>query len=69
VPGQEGAALLRTNESRFVVGQIAPATKPGQYAVFLSVGQQDGTPRIALPLEGEDGQRRYRLGQVEVRGQ
>jgi Domain of unknown function (DUF4832) len=66
-PGQDGAALLRTNDSRFVVGQIAPATKPGQYAVFLSVGQRDGTPRIALPLAGEDGQRRYRLGQVEVR--
>jgi hypothetical protein len=67
VPGQDGAAPQRTNESRFVVGQIAPTTKPGQYGVFLSVGQRDGTPRIALPLEAEDGQRRYRLGQVELR--
>jgi hypothetical protein len=67
LPGQSGAAPIRTNDSRFVVGQIAPTTKAGQYAVFLSVGQRDGTPRIALPLAGEDGQRRYRLGQVEVR--
>ncbi len=67
MPGQEGAPPLRTNDSRFVVGQIAPTTKPGQYAVFLSVGQRDGTPRLALPLAGDDGQRRYRLGQLELR--
>ena len=66
-PGPSGAAPARTNESRFVVGEVAPTTKPGQYAVFVSVGQRDGTPRIALPLAGEDGQRRYRLGQIEVR--
>ncbi len=41
--------------------------KPGTYDVFLSVGQRDGTPVIALPLNPNDGHRRYRLGQIEVR--
>ena len=40
--------------------------KPGTYDVFVSVGTTTGTPRIALPLDGGDGQRRYRLGKVEV---
>ena len=42
-------------------GLIAPATRPGTYDVFVSVGLRDGTPRIALPLPDDDGQRRYRL--------
>ena len=57
----------RTNECKFVIGQIAPATKPGQYTVFVSIGQRDGTPQIALPLTGDDGQRRYRLGSIALR--
>ena len=38
----------------------------GIYDVFVSVGQLDGTPTIALPLESDDGQRRYKLGQIVV---
>jgi hypothetical protein len=34
--------------------------------VFVSVGKWDGTPQIALPLAGEDGQRRYKLGQIRL---
>jgi hypothetical protein len=40
--------------------------KPGRYAVYVSVGSRTGTPRIALPIEGDDGQRRYRLGEITV---
>ncbi|MGD0088904.1 MAG: DUF4832 domain-containing protein [Planctomycetota bacterium] len=40
----------------------------GKYSVFVSVGTQTGSPRIALPLEGHDGQRRYAIGAVEVLG-
>jgi len=36
--------------------------------VFVSVGTATGSPRIALPLAGDDGQRRYRLGTVRVIG-
>jgi hypothetical protein len=64
VPGSASAAPTRTNECDFVIGRIAPVTKPGQYRLFVSVGQRDGTPRLALPLADEDGQRRYRLGTI-----
>jgi hypothetical protein len=40
--------------------------KPGTYDVFISVGDRDGTPRLALPLKDGDGHRRYRLGTIEL---
>jgi hypothetical protein len=38
----------------------------GKYDVLVSVGAREGTPAIALPLPGNDGHKRYRLGAVEV---
>ena len=46
--------------------RFSRAATEGTYDVFVSVGTIDGTPQIALPLDGDDGQRRYRLGKVEV---
>ena len=40
--------------------------EPGTYSLFFSVGTASGTPVIALPLDGNDGQRRYRLGEIEI---
>lgn len=40
--------------------------RPGRYRVFLSVGTMTGTPQIAMPLDGDDGQRRYFLAEVEI---
>jgi hypothetical protein len=42
--------------------------RAGVYDVFISVGTRTGSPRIALPLPGDDGERRYRLGKMEVTG-
>jgi hypothetical protein len=39
---------------------------PGTYDAFLSVGDADGTPRIALPHAGDDGHRRYHLGRIAL---
>ena len=64
-PGK-AAAVARKKEFR--VGLIAPVTKPVIYDVFVSVGKRDGTPIIALPLKDDDGQRRYKLGKVELVG-
>ncbi len=64
--GPPGAAPSITRVSGFTIGGIAPTTAPGTYDLFISVGQRDGTPRIALPLTGDDGQRRYRLGSVTL---
>jgi len=44
-----------------------PPIKAGTYDVFVSVGQRDGTPRIALPLPFPDGQRRYKVGQIRLK--
>ena len=40
--------------------------KPGTYSLWVSVGTRMGTPTIALPLQGEDGHRRYKLGEIRI---
>jgi hypothetical protein len=40
----------------------------GEYDVFVSVGTRTGTPKIALPLDDDDGLRRYRTGTIRVVG-
>lgn len=42
--------------------------RAGEYDVYVSVGTVTGTPQLALPLDGDDGARRYRLGRVRVVG-
>ena len=64
--GPPGAAPSTTRVSGFTIGGIGPTAAPGTYDLFISVGQRDGTPRIALPLAGDDGRRRYRLGTVTL---
>ncbi len=63
-PGPVQGAAVQTLESQFRFGLIAPTTRPGTYDVYVSVGHRDGTPNIALPLKNDDGQHRYRLGQI-----
>jgi hypothetical protein len=72
--GPKGEAETQTLRSECVVARryvdgprtFARAARPGTYDLYISVGMRDGTPKIALPLEGHDGQRRYRLGQIEL---
>ncbi|MDD3587097.1 MAG: DUF4832 domain-containing protein, partial [Thermoguttaceae bacterium] len=40
--------------------------KPGTYDLFVSVGQRDGKPVIALPIKNDDGNRRYKISRIEV---
>jgi hypothetical protein len=72
---EPNAAPTVRREGRFTVAQAfagrnrathAPPVKPGTFDVFVSVGLRDGTPRLALPLEGDDGQRRYKLGRMQL---
>jgi hypothetical protein len=62
--GDPGKAPVAAHESEFIIGLYAPTTRPGTYDLYLSVGSRDGTPTIELPLEGGDGQRRYKLGSI-----
>ena len=49
-------------------GPRVVSLKPGVYTLCVSVGRRDGTPRVALPLDGQVGKtRRYRLGAVRVK--
>lgn len=70
--GPADAAPVREVRSELVVamphrdplGVFTVPTKPGTYEVFVSVGRRDGSPVFALPLPGEDGFRRYRIGRI-----
>ena len=69
-----GEAPARESTSTFVIAQVyhdgprqfTRSATGGTYNVFVSVGTLDGTPQIALPLDNDDGQRRYRLGEITV---
>jgi hypothetical protein len=64
--GEPGNAPVATHESDFIIGLFSPATRPGTYDLYISAGRRDGTPTIELPLEGEDGRRRYKLGKLTL---
>ena len=62
--GPAGMAPVTKKDSQFMVGLYAPTTRPGTYDLYVSVGLRDGTPTLELPLEGGDGQRRYKIGSI-----
>jgi hypothetical protein len=68
IPVSRGVKSLNQASRPLVGFRMPPAhiVKPGTYDVFVSVGARTGTPKIALPLEGHDGQRRYKLGAMTV---
>ncbi len=57
-----GKAEVTARDPRFRV----PRLKPGYYQLFASVGSATGTPKIAMALADDDGQRRYFIGQFRV---
>lgn len=64
--GPKDAIPTTRHTSRLMAGYMAPTTRPGTYDLFVSVGRRDGTPVIALPLEGDDGERRYKIGRITI---
>ncbi len=63
--GPPEKAEPRGREARFT---LPFQLRPGQYEMFVSIGNCSGTPKIALPLAHDDGHRRYRLGTVQIVG-
>jgi hypothetical protein len=63
--GAPGATEAQQEEVSFL---LPFNLAPGSYDLLISVGTRTGTPEIALPLPDGDGQRRYRLGGITVRG-
>jgi len=65
--GAGGRGAREISRQRALPLPPAPIFKPGTYGVYVSIGSRTGTPKIALPLPDDDGQRRYRLGEITVR--
>lgn len=65
--GKPDEPICVTRNALLRIGFIAPATKPGTYDLYISIGQRDGTPVYELPLENGDGQKRYRIGRLVLR--
>jgi hypothetical protein len=63
--GPPGKAETRSRDASFLLPFNFAG---GKLDVFISVGTRTGTPTIALPLAGDDGQHRYRLGSVQILG-
>jgi hypothetical protein len=61
--GPPGAAPEVSQEASFV---LPDSLRPGDYDLLVSVGTRTGSPRIALPLAGGDGERRYKIGRVRI---
>lgn len=64
--GPAGTPPVRRQKSRLRINPRAPKIPGGVYDLFLSVGDRIGTPRIALPLDQDDGRLRYKIGQIKV---
>lgn len=62
---QEGYAEGIMQEKNFRLHGLLPG---GVYEVYLSLGSIAGTPQIAMPIDGGDGERRYYLGDITVEG-
>lgn len=63
----EGVILrMKERDTWPPLGDDVPTLRPGVYSVYVSVGKSDGTPVIALPLAGNDGKRRYKIGTIAV---
>jgi len=61
--GPAGQAEIIARTAAF---QVPRTMKPGVYQVFVSTGTSTGTPKIAMPLRDDDGQRRYLLGLIKI---
>ncbi len=65
IPPWNDAVLAGLRKRGRVTETTFDMLKPDEYALCVSVGTRQGTPRIALPLAGGIG-RRYPIGTVRV---
>ncbi len=47
--------------------KLPSSVAPGTYSLWVGLADEKEHPVVALGIEGDDGQRRYRLGTVEVK--
>ena len=69
-----GKAAAMKQEKKFCVaqrfvnpkGNFGRVCPTGEFEIYFSVGSVDGTPEIALPYDGDDGHKRYLLGNITI---
>ena len=72
--GKPGKSLSEKINSEFTIGSqfkdsvktFARNVQTGTFEIFVSVGHEDGTPVYELPYSGNDGFKRYKLGEIRV---
>ena len=65
IPPWNDMVLAGLRKSGRVTERSFDMLAPGEYALCVSVGSRQGTPKIALPLAGGSG-RRYQVGHVTM---
>ncbi len=48
------------------INAYAPDIADGRYDVYFSIGDLMGTPTLNLPLDNDDGQKRYKIGKIRI---
>ncbi len=74
-PGKPGEAPALSTECEFTVGQIfdnplgtySRVVQKGDFQIYFSVGEIDGTPAYNLPYDGCDGHKRYLIGNITIK--
>ena len=72
--GAPGKILSKKLNSELTIGSqfkdtvktIVRNVQPGIFEIFVSVGDEDGTPVYELPYSGNDGLKRYKLGEFRI---
>ncbi len=72
--GEPGNSPSKKLNSAFTIGSqfkdtvntFARNVQTGTFEIFVSVGNADGTPVYELPYSGNDGFKRYKLGEIRV---
>lgn len=61
--GPPGEPPIHNLTSTFAFARNTPS---GLFDLFVSVGNKDGTPVIAIPMEKDDSRHRYHFGKIEL---
>ena len=69
-----GKAQAKSLNSTFVVARkfkngdsfFTRTCKPGEYDLYFSIGQLDGTPVFELPYNDSDSHKRYKIGKIRI---
>jgi hypothetical protein len=62
----KNSEFTKGSQFKDIVKTFARNVQTGTFDIFVSVGDEDGTPVYELPYTGNDGFNRYKLGEISV---